>query len=359
MANQSKLKGTRKRQVTQATVPGKLILSGEHAAVYGAPALATTLPMGVTTTISCDSSDKAFHFSSPDLDFDETLTHEDCLNLRETLLTRFQGFEAGRLQLHEVLQEPHQLVPFVVAQLFDMLKQPLPSGWTLEITGDLPIGYGLGSSAAVILSVIEACLSAGQWHLDYGDLFALALTAEKLRHGNSTGLDLKTCTDCAEQGCVWFERGKTEPRTVPSGFLSGAAAKFSTHLINTGAPVSSTGDCVASAAKYFEQNERLVTYFAQQTTNMDEALQNKNEIELLKTIKHNHRLLVDIGVVPQTIQNFIRDIESEGGAAKISGGGSIEGESAGFLWAVTPAHDFHSLEQLCQHYHYSHDPIKL
>ncbi len=49
------------------------------------------------------------------------------------------------------------------------------------------------------------------------------------------------------------------------------------------------------------------------------------------SIRANHRLLQKIGVVPTKVANFIADIESSGGAAKICGAGAITGDNAGVV----------------------------
>ena len=54
-------------------------------------------------------------------------------------------------------------------------------------------------------------------------------------------------------------------------------------------------------------------------------------LELRESIRENHRLLVEIGVVPEQVSAFVREIEQAGGAAKICGAGSVVGDAAGVL----------------------------
>ncbi len=56
---------------------------------------------------------------------------------------------------------------------------------------DLPIGCGMGSSAATILSVIYAIATHLHLPISQEKLFQLALEAENMQHGRSSGLDLK------------------------------------------------------------------------------------------------------------------------------------------------------------------------
>ena len=69
--------------------------------------------------------------------------------------------------------------------------------------------------------------------------------------------------------------------------------------------------------------------------NMESALAD-NEVERLKElVRENHRLLVQIGVVPERVQCFVDSIEQQGGAAKVCGAGAIGGHQGGIVWVIS------------------------
>jgi mevalonate kinase len=71
-------------------------------------------------------------------------------------------------------------------------------------------------------------------------------------------------------------------------------------------------------------------------------------------IRENHRLLVQIGVVPEKVQRFISAVEARGGAAKICGAGAISGNAGGTLLLLAE-----ELPQgLCEQYGYAADPVR-
>ena len=69
---------------------------------------------------------------------------------------------------------------------------------------------------------------------------------------------------------------------------------------------------------------------------MKKTLTIDNTSELMENIKINHRLLCRTGVVPGPVQELVARIEKAGGAAKISGAGSVRGDSAGVLLVTGP-----------------------
>ena len=85
------------------------------------------------------------------------------------------------------------------------------------------------------------------------------------------------------------------------------------------------------ARQYLENNASLLNAFKVTTLAIDRALKEEDIATLHTMVKQNHRLLVDIGVVPRHTQRFIEAIEALEGCAKICGAGSIRGDKAGFV----------------------------
>jgi hypothetical protein len=67
---------------------------------------------------------------------------------------------------------------------------------------------------------------------------------------------------------------------------------------------------------------------------MEDALLKEDAVLLWNSVRENHRLLCEIGVVPTRVKKMIEAIEALGGAAKICGAGSVTGENAGVVWVV-------------------------
>jgi mevalonate kinase len=323
--------------------PGKLILSGEHAVVHGYPALAMAINKYVIATITHD----AMPTVSVDL---ANLAHQSSLNiqtlrgLKERIKRKYRRFMRGEYSIKQVLQKPFELAQFAISLFAEKLHPSLPNGVSIHVQSDIPIGCGLGSSAATILSVMQAMSIHLEAPLAKEQLFQLALVAEKMQHGFSSGLDLKIAL---EGGCIYVEGDKYEKRAVPT---------FPMYLVQTGTPLTTTGQCVEKSSAFFKANPSIGDAFASVTKEMDVAICTQSQPGMLKALRQNHQLLIQIGVVPIKAQTFIAEVEMLGGAGKVCGAGSITGDPAGFLLVV--ADELEKLTSLCEQFHYQLFPIQ-
>ncbi len=298
--------------------PGKLILSGEHAVVYGAPACA----LAVNKTIQGEyksRTDNIVTIRNHDLNIEASLKLSEIISLREELLKRYQGFTNNQLSINQVLKKPIELCWFAIAQAcVGATDWPPSCGFDIQLKTNIPIGCGMGSSAALIINLILGV--SHLFHLEFSQqkIYALALTTENLQHGYSSGLDIKLSL----HGGIHVYQNKClmpiHVETLPFQY------------INSGKPQSTTGECVAFVKQQNFQ-KTLWKEFENTTLAFIAALQDQDSAQLIKTIQKNHRLLCEIGVVPTHIQQLIAKIEAQGGAAKICGAGSIRGDDAGMI----------------------------
>src|SRR3990167_134648 len=288
MKNQNKI---------QVRAPGKLILSGEHAVLYGKPALAMAIDRYATATITQNTlPDIAFHLA--DLAHRSRLSIQRLHHLKERIKRKYQRFVRGEIDVRRVLQKPFELAQFAFSLMSDVRPLALSDGANISIQSNIPIGCGMGSSAATILGVMYAVSQYLELSLSTDTLFQLALIAEKMQHGESSGLDLQVMI---QGGCVYMHDRLIETRVAPTLPL---------YLVHTGTPAVSTGECVTAVKKHFQSNQ-LANDFESVTRAMDAALQENALTKMKENISLNHRLLTAIDVVPDKVQRFIRTIEGE------------------------------------------------
>jgi mevalonate kinase len=149
---------------------GKVILLGEHAVVFGHPALAGALAMGVTAVASAASADR---LEIPSWDPAAPWMEDPAHPLRRALA----AIKAA-LDVHAPLA--------IVAQ------------------ADLPPGAGLGSSAALAVALVRAIAAAAGRDLGDDEVERAASEAERVFHANPSGIDVALAT---RGGIGLFRRG--------------------------------------------------------------------------------------------------------------------------------------------------------
>ena len=262
--------------------PGKLILSGEHSVVYGQPALAMAVNRYATATVTHERLPQIL-FDFADLAHRSRLSVTGLQNLKARIKRKYHRFIRGEYSIRQVLHKPFELAQFALSVFSDAVNLSLPHGVKIRVQSDIPIGCGMGSSAATIISVMHAVSSYLQVTMTPDMLFELALETENMQHGHSSGFDLRVAQ---RGGCLYLNEQQLQERSIPDVPM---------YLVNTGTPVTSTGECVEKVKSYFLQSQQLCDEFGAVTNAMDAALQQQDWRELQTAIRENHRLLTRIG----------------------------------------------------------------
>ena len=301
----------------RALAPGKIILSGEHAVVYGKPALVMAVNRFAQATIT-DYSGTRVHFELADFNVHSSLSMQSLRELKARLVRAYQRFLNGELGIRDVLAKPFHLFEFLFITLIDGVQLKLDRGIKIRLSSKIPIGSGMGSSAATLLSLLKALTEFFKINLKVDDYYTYGLEAEKLQHGKPSGVDPYISL---HGGFVRFQNQKAERLDIPN-------VPF--YLVNTGMPTTTTGECVSDVAHHFA-DANIWDDFETVTNEMQRALVKSDAIEVQRWVRENNELLMTIGVVPPRVGDFIRDIEAAGGAAKIAGAGSVRGTAAGMV----------------------------
>ncbi len=317
--------------------PGKLILSGEHAAVYGKPALALAVNRYAQVQATAQLA-PIISFDLGDLAYQQALRFASLDRLKDRIKQKYRRFLRGEFKIRQVLKKPMELAQFALSLFFEVLNVRPTQGVKIKVQSDIPMGCGMGSSAAIILSVIHALAQHLNLTLSPEVFFRMALEVENLQHGYSSGLDLQVSQ---RGGCLFMQEGEVLARPLP---------RLPFYLVNTGTPESSTGECVSQAGPFFRGGS-LGEDFAAVTAAMDQALQAEDSAAFHAAVRGNHQLLNKIGVVPERVNQFIREVEALQGAAKICGAGSVRGGRAGIVMGVVE--DLSAFTELCGRYRYA------
>ncbi len=330
-----------------AEAPGKVIITGEHAVVYGQPALAAAINRlsraQVTWGAASASSLPVMTLLMPQVGLQRTVSVSDLQQLAQRTSQKHQDYLAGQGPLANVFALPEDLLLAALGYCVTANSLPISQSFTINLHTDLLLGSGMGSSASLVAVLMAALLTACGGQFNQQQLISQVLVAEQWQHGHASGVDPQVCI---LGGIQSFQHGTSHHLTV--------AQQDGLFLVTTGQSESSTGECVVWVRQqHFPDG--LWQQFGDLEQCFEESLQTGDAKALTAHIKANHQLLLQLGVVPVEVAQFVQSIEHIGGAAKICGAGSIRGDQGGLVLAqgITGS----ALQMLCDGHGYDYRPL--
>ncbi len=242
---------------------GKLILCGEHAVVYGHPAIAFAVDRCTRVTASPHS---------------------------------------GSLDVICKLDNPG--LRLAAEQIFG------DRGWQVQIDTDVPLGRGMGSSAALAVALAEAHARATSGDTSHEALMEAAMPIERHFHGNPSGLDV----------AVALHR-------KPMRFLRGPPMTWTPlrpcpwPLVVLDSQVQGhTRELVDQVAAQRPKVDPILNEIGQLVDEMASVIEDPEEVGPL--MSENHRLLQALGVSTPELDHLV-DLSVRQGAlgAKLAGAG--------------------------------------
>jgi mevalonate kinase len=273
--------------MSKASAPGKIILFGEHAVVYGQPALAVP----VTQVQAEVRIDKIF---SPGI-----------------------RINAPNVQLNEKLDAlaPTHPLAATVRNTLHALEVDSLSSAAILIRSSIPVASGLGSGAAVSVAIIRALAKQLKKTLTDEQVSELALETEKLYHGTPSGIDNTVITYAKP---VYFIKGQ------PIEILR-VKYPFTIVIGDTGV-LASTKEAVRDVRiQQHKRPERYETLFAAIGSISDTArqlIETGMPESLGPLMDENHALLRNMKVSSPELDHLVKAARDAGAlGAKMSGGG--------------------------------------
>ncbi len=274
--------------MTVATAPGKAILLGEHAVVYGRPAIAVPVWQAVATAEVVDRADGA-----------------GCLVVARDLAQQFRLAAAGD-------DQPLAVVTRLALAQAGVSPDP---AWTITLHSTIPIASGLGSGAALSTALVRALFAHADQPAAAETVSAIVYESERIYHGTPSGIDN---TVIAYGAPLWFV--KDQP---PAPFRP--PAPFTLVIAHTGvaSPTRETVGAVRAAwqaapARY----EARFDAIAALVTASRGAIQRGDWPLLGMLMDENQALLEELDVSSPELDRLIAQARAAGAlGAKLSGGG--------------------------------------
>ena len=318
------------------SAPGKLILMGEHAVVYGRPALVAAIDLRLRVSLSPDDP---VILDLPGLGHSEHLSWREVRAYAAAARERWSEYalHPDSASFREMRgEDPAHVVKAALGEAIALLGEP-EEGLSLLVESDLPIGSGFGSSAATALAVLAGAFRWLGAPLDLGQVERLALEVERRQHGNPSGVDGAAIL---RGGVLWAVRGPEGLQIEPVRARSPLLARL--RVYDTGMPPEATGAVVAAVRGRREADpagiESVLDRIEAATIAFRGELEREEEDRdrALHLLRQAQACLEELGVVPGKVCAAVRQIEGAGGAAKISGAGSLAGPGAGSLLVYHP-----------------------
>lgn len=182
-----------------ASAPGKIILFGEHAVVYGRPALAVPVVQVHAEVEILDSGSTGIWIHAPGIHLHSELNALPSDHPVASVIHNFLFLSRTPFPL-----PPNSQNLGGVPRRGEGGEGKFPN-LQIHITSTIPVASGLGSGAAVTVALVRALSS----HLDYPmsdeNINAFAYDIEKIHHGTPSGIDNTVVTYAKP---VYFVKGQ-------------------------------------------------------------------------------------------------------------------------------------------------------
>jgi mevalonate kinase len=274
--------------VITATAPGKIILVGEHAVVYGRPAIAAPVWQCVATATIQPSAQGA-----------------GCL------------INATDIDLHFRLAEAREDEPLAVVTRLALaqLGVEIEPDWRIDLHSEIPIASGLGSGAALSTALVRAIFNQLGHRADPAAISALVYESERFYHGTPSGIDN---TVVAYGQPIWFVKGEAIQPFHPATPLTIAIADSGIH-----SPTKETvGDVRQAWQREPKRCEAIFDAIGAVTCHARQAMEQGDPAALGRLFDENQALLESLDVSSEPLQALIAAAHQAGAmGVKLSGGG--------------------------------------
>lgn len=287
--------------MTVSSAPGKVYLFGEHAVVYGEPAVPCAIER--RATVSAESrDDDLLRVQANDLTLDgfsveyrDMMGEAPDIDVPQPLLEAAVGYiDSAVKQVHEAIDEE--------------------CGFTITIESDIPLGAGLGSSAAVVVAAIDAATREMGVELSPREI---ADRAYRVEHDVQDGQASRADTFCsAVGGAVHVEGDDCHP--IEDAPLLPFVIGYDGGSGNTGTLVAG----VRALREEYDFAADTVRTIGDIVRDGERALAGNRVEEIGRLMDFNHGLLSSLGVSSRSLDAMVWAARDAGAlGAKLTGAG--------------------------------------
>lgn len=262
------------------SAPAKVILSGEHAVVYGRPALVSTI------------------------------------NLRlKFIVTNFVRSSKDGKDDKEIFFISKEVKNYLINQKINFTDKR----FNFKIESEIPIGRGLGSSAALSVASAAAFLEFYTGQVFKKEIINnLAYEIEKHFHQNPSGVD--NSASCFG-GLIFYQKNISLEKL---NFKIPKKIEEKLFLIDSGKPKETTGEMVSLVRAKISQE--ILNEIAMSTKKLEESIERKNVNLFQECLVDNEKMLEKLEVVSIKTKKLIAAL-TKFGVGKVTGAGGYKTNS--------------------------------
>ena len=278
---------------TKASAPAKIILLGEHAAVYGNPVLVATVDLRTYVAVK-KSGDEKFSLSN------------ESTKVKDLKFT-FAEIPWLKKKWGTVLTAE------AIERIYSSLDIDEKIGLDIEIKSQAPVSSGLGSSASAASALVLAISREFDLELEKRRIAKISWDIENIVHKKSSGVDPFSVTF---GGVIRYQRGEFEKVSVK---------EYPEITIGNTGVISDTGEIVGDVMKLKENFPRFFDSYLKLMIDIvnygQEFLEHGNMEGFGEIMNINHGLLSAIGVSSPELDQLVWAARRKSPGAKLCGAG--------------------------------------
>ena len=337
---------------------GKVIISGEHSVVYGKPALAFSIDKFTKMDLKGYKSSKSFNiFASVnllDLKIQLSIIKSELIEIMaNNIVPEFNNDKYKKHIIYTITNFFKRILDLNILDKEGIKNYIYNNYFTASISSEIPVGFGLGSSAAFNVCIINGICNLINKIIKKNifsekDILLLSNDGEKIFHnGTPSGID----ASCSLYGGIILFRNINDQNKINIHRNNFFSEKIKFLLIDTQIKRDG-GDFINIVSNYkknnFKEFNDCINNIESVTNDIiklitKEKSDEKDCSDFFELVKQNQKLLKKICVSNDEIDRIINLLELNGYVGKISGAGG-----GGFIISFTIKEKINDLMKLLE-----------
>ena len=307
---------------------GKIIISGEHSVVYGKPGLSlsinkhTKIKLSITKTIQTENNNIFISINLLDLNTKFSILNTELISLLSTK----EEIKINNIKSHFI---SNILKVFSLLNNINLLKNFINNHKiSININSEIPLGFGLGSSASynscIIIAFSHILLKYFNKKVEKSQIILFSNEGEKFFHnGIPSGIDVTTSI---EGGIIYFKNINEYDIICNNNNEDNIYNKNCIYLINS--KIKREGGNFIKKVNNFKLNNKekflniinKISQITEEIFNLSFSNNNNNN-KFFNLININQTLLKELLISNEEIDKIIKILNKENFCGKITGAG--------------------------------------